>query len=290
MAFDVWSISIIIIKFISYAATLLAAGSFLFALILKPKADLSPKSWSILAIFLAIIASFLLIPLNVGLFNDDGFSGMFDVEIFKIVVDSPIGDSTLYRILGLIILLAGLCFNGVLHTFIGGIAVLIMGWSFTQIGHLSNIEPSLIKLLLILHLLGVAFWIGAFTPLYRAASGLLPDEETADLAHRFGQWAVYIVIGLFIAGLIMAFNLLASPSQLFSTEYGRTLGFKVLIFFALLGLAALNKLRLVPALKTSQPNAAKRLRQSILLESLLVAAIFIITSILTTVTQLPAHH
>ncbi len=290
MAFDVWSISIIIFKFISYAATLLSAGSFLFAVILKPNAKLSPKSWNILAIVLAILASFLLIPLNVGLFNDDGFSGMFDFEIFKIVIDSPIGDSTLYRILGLIILLVGLHFTGILHNFIGAIAVLIISWSFTQIGHLSNIEPSLIKLLLILHLLGVAYWIGAFIPLYRAANGLLPDEETADLAHRFGQWAVYIVIGLFIAGLIMAFNLLASPSQLFSTEYGRTLGFKILIFFALLGLAALNKLRLVPALKTSQPNAAKRLRQSIMLESLLVATIFIITAILTTVTQLPAHH
>lgn len=290
MAFDVWSISIIIFKFISYAATLLSAGSFLFAVILKPNAELSTKSWNILAIVLAIIASFLLIPLNVGLFNDDGFSGMFDFEIFKIVIDSPIGDSTLYRILGLIILLIGLCFIGISHNFLGAIAVLMIGWSFTQIGHLSNIEPSLIKLLLILHLLGIAFWIGAFVPLYRAANGLLPDNETADLAHRFGQLAVYIVVGLFIAGVIMAFNLLASPSQLFSTVYGRTLGFKILIFFALLGLAALNKLRLVPALKTSQPNAAKRLRQSIMLESLLVGAIFIITAILTTITQLPAHH
>ncbi|MEP2946105.1 MAG: CopD family protein [Lentilitoribacter sp.] len=290
MAFDVWSISIIIIKFISYAATLLSAGSFLFAVILKPDAKLSTKSWNILAIVLAIIASFLLIPLNVGLFNDDGFSGMFDFEIFKIVIDSPIGDSTLYRILGLIILLIGLRFIGILYNFIGAIAVLIIGWSFTQIGHLSNIEPSLIKLLLILHLLGVAYWIGAFIPLYRAANGLLPDNETADLAHRFGQLAVYIVVGLFIGGVIMAFNLLASPSQLFSTVYGRTLGFKILIFFALLGLAALNKLRLVPALKTSQPNATTRLQQSIMLESLLVATIFIITAILTTVTQLPAQH
>ena len=290
MGFDVWSISIIIIKFSSYAATLLSAGSFLFALVLKPNAELSPKSWTIFTIVSAIITSFLLIPLNVGLFNDDGISGMFDFEIFKIVIDSPIGDSTLYRILGLIILWVGLRLSGILHNFIGAIAVLIIGWSFTQIGHLSNIEPSLIKLLLILHLLGVAFWIGAFIPLYRAANGLLPDNETADLAHRFGQLAVHIVVGLFIAGVIMAFNLLASPSQLLSTVYGRTLGFKILIFFALLGLAALNKLRLVPALKNSQPNAAKRLQQSIMLESLLVATILIITAILTTVTQLPAHH
>ncbi len=290
MGFDVWSISVIIIKFLCYAATLLSAGSFLFALVLKPKAELLPKSWTIFTIVSAIITSFLLIPLNVGLFNDDGISGMFDFEIFKIVIDSPIGDSTLYRILGLIILWAGLRLSGILHNFIGGIAVVIIGWSFTQIGHLSNIETGLIKLLLILHLLGIAFWIGAFTPLYRAASGLLPDKETAELAHRFGQLAVYVVLGLFIAGVIMASNLLASPNQLYSTEYGRTLAVKILIFFALLGLAALNKLRLVPALKTSQPNAAKRLQQSIALESVLVAAIFIITATLTTVTQLPAHH
>ena len=173
---------------------------------------------------------------------------------------------------------------------LGAAASLLTTWSFTQIGHLSNVEPTLVKLVLVAHLLGIAFWVGAFIPLFRAAGGVIALPDAADLSHRFGQLALYIVGALFFAGLVMSIILLGNPSQLLTSEYGQTLGIKILLFFALLSLAALNKLRLVPGLKAGQPNAAIKLHRSIILEFVIVSVILVLTAMLTTVTQLPAHH
>ena len=290
MDFDTWSISIILAKFIAYIFTFIAVGTFLFTQLLKPDARTISIPLSLLAIILAILASLALIPLNVGLFNDEGIAGMFDYQIFLIVVDSPIGSSTMTRISGLALLLICFYLKGRSQKIIGLVASLLITWSFTQIGHLSNVEPALAKLVLMIHLLGIAFWVGAFAPLYRAASGIIALPDAADLSHRFGQMALYIVGALFAAGVVMSFILLGNPSQLLTSEYGQTLGIKILLFFALLSLAALNKLRLVPGLKAGQPDAAIKLRRSIALEIGIVSAVLIATAILTTVTQLPAHH
>lgn len=290
MDFDTWSISIILAKLIAYAFTFVAVGTFLFNQLLKPDARIISVPFTLLAIILAILTSFALIFLNVGLFNDEGIAGMFDYQIFLIVVDSPIGSSTMTRIFGLALLIICFYLKGRSQMIIGLVASLLMTWSFTQIGHLSNVEPALVKLVLMVHILAIALWVGAFIPLYRAAGGAIALSETADLSHRFGQLALYIVGALFIAGVVMSIVLIGNPSQLLASEYGQRLGIKILLFFALLSLAALNKLRLVPGLKAGQTDAAILLQRSILIEIAIVIAILIATAILTTVTQLPAHH
>ncbi len=290
MDFDTWSISIILAKFIAYIFTFIAVGTFLFTQLLKPDARIISVPFTLLAMILAILMSFALIFLNVGLFNDEGIAGMFDYQIFLIVVDSPIGSSTMTRTIGLALVIICFYLKGSSQMIIGLVASVLITWSFTQIGHLSNIEPALVKLVLMIHLLGIAFWVGAFAPLYRAASGVIALPDAADLSHRFGQMALYIVGALFFAGVVMSFILLSNPSQLFTSEYGQTLGIKILLFFALLSLAALNKLRLVPGLKAGRLDAAIKLQRSIIFETGIVCAILICTAILTTVTQLPAHH
>lgn len=290
MDFDIWSISIIVAKFIAYISTFIAVGTFLFIHLLKADTRVVSKPFTLFAIFLAMLASFAMIPLNVGLFNDEGFAGMFDYQISLIIIDSPIGISTMLRISGLALLFISFYLKGNSQLILGAAASLLTTWSFTQIGHLSNVEPALVKLVLMTHLLGIAFWVGAFIPLYRAASGVIALPEAADLSHRFGQLALYIVGALFFAGVVMSIILLGNPSQLLTNEYGQTLGIKILLFFALLSLAALNKLRLVPSLKAGQPNAAIKLQRSIILEIVIVSVILVLTAMLTTVTQLPAHH
>jgi putative copper resistance protein D len=54
------------------------------------------------------------------------------------------------------------------------------------------------------------------------------------------------------------------------------LGFGVLMYFA-----ALNKLRLTPALWRADAGAAQRLRRSLLIEYLLIAAVLAITAVMT---------
>ena len=63
------------------------------------------------------------------------------------------------------------------------------------------------------------------------------------------------------------------------------MGMKILGVLCLLSLGALNKFRLVPALKTA---GARPLQRSILGEMLLAVVILALTAVLTTVTG-PAH-
>jgi copper resistance protein D len=67
----------------------------------------------------------------------------------------------------------------------------------------------------------------------------------------------------------------------FGQPYGQLLLAKMAGFGALMGLAALNKLRLTPALRQNNPAAAPGLRRSLMSEYLIIAAVLGITAIMT---------
>ena len=109
----------------------------------------------------------------------------------------------------------------------------------------------------------------------------------AELADLFGRWAIWIVPVLLIAGTIYAVMLVGSVEALVATPYGQVLMVKVGLVSGLLGLAALNKFRLAPALRDNQASALLRLRRSIDWELAGVAAVLLATSLMTTSLFLP---
>ena len=64
---------------------------------------------------------------------------------------------------------------------------------------------------------------------------------------------------------------------------------KLVLVALLLGLAALNKLRLTPALRAGHPRARSRLLWSIRIEAVVVLAVLVTTSTLTTVASPSGH-
>ena len=72
-----------------------------------------------------------------------------------------------------------------------------------------------------------------------------------------------------------------------TTGYGLALSGKVVLVSGLLGLAALNRFRLVPAVDRGERRAAARLGLSVRLEMLGALAIILVTSLLTTSLALP---
>jgi putative copper export protein len=134
--------------------------------------------------------------------------------------------------------------------------------------------------LLGLHLLVVEFWFGALLPLL-----LVGEREPATVAARvvdqFSRWATWLVPLILVAGLVIAVRLLPGTSALRST-YGIGLVFKVLLFSLLMGLAALNKWRLGPALVHGGRVAQIGLRRSIATEFVLIVLVLMGTAILTT--------
>ena len=115
-----------------------------------------------------------------------------------------------------------------------------------------------------------------------AAKGAVPLAEAAGLAQRFGVLAAAIVPFLILVGGVVAWILLGSISALFLSSYGAALLVKIGLVGGLLGLAALNKLWLTPAMRRGEPAAAKALSRSISLEILLIIAVLSVTSFFTT--------
>ena len=163
---------------------------------------------------------------------------------------------------------------------LGGLLAL---WSFTTVGHVSGRSVIWLDALLIVHLMAAAAWIGILTPLRRLATDA-GAPEAADLGHRFGQHAAIFVPLLILAGVGMSCALVGSVSALLNTGYGRMLLIKVAVVALLLGLAALNKLRLVPAFRAENRGVSIILRRLISVEMLAVVLILFATATLTSVT------
>ena len=107
------------------------------------------------------------------------------------------------------------------------------------------------------------------------------------LGHRFGVVASVTVPVLIILGGYMGYQLVGSFAALTGTSYGQALIIKVLLVGLLLGLAAANKLRFVPALRIGDPVAARHLSKSISVEWLIILAVLGTTAVLTTHLTLP---
>jgi len=140
-------------------------------------------------------------------------------------------------------------------------------------------ERVLLAPLLFVHLSVLAFWFGSLRPL-RALTVCESPLVAARVLQGFSRTAVWLVPLIGLAGAAMAVLLLPGPAALLE-PYGALLLAKVLLFALLLGLAALNRLRLVPALARGQGEAALRLRRSIALEYLLMCTAFAVTAVMT---------
>jgi putative copper resistance protein D len=159
--------------------------------------------------------------------------------------------------------------------------------SFAGVGHThalrANTAPNL---LLSLHLLCAAFWLGALGPLLIAARDG-NDSQIALLASRFGKLALGVVALLLSAGLSLLWILNGDTAPFWDSDYGRMMAVKLLLVAALLGTAAVNKLYLTPKLLNGHAKAIIQFRRSLQAEMVIGALILLITATFTTVSGPP---
>lgn len=145
----------------------------------------------------------------------------------------------------------------------------------------------------IVHLVAGATWIGALVIFARI---LLFDfempgavEAALSALERFSGIGAIIVGAIIVTGSI---NLIAivgidGLAETFATAYGRLLLLKFALFGAMLGLAGLNRWRLVPDIRAAlggggEATALRRLRLAILAETTLAFLILVIVAIFGT--------
>ena len=290
---DIWTILTPLLRFAFYPALLLAIGGGIFTGVMARHLGPALRAYTgwltMWAAFAGLCIAGLQIPAMAGNMAGD-LAGMGDPLLIGLVLETPGGAASIMVAAGfLLILLAELVVKDPAHPIrITGPGLAIL--SMLLAGHVTTggIQAGI---LLAVHLGGLGFWLGALLPL----RAMCRDPERfggqlalADLAEMFGRRAIWLVPVLLIAGTLYAALLVGSVAALVTTSYGQVLMVKVGLVSGLLGLAALNKFHLVPALRGGDAAALLRLRRSIDCELAGVAMVLLATSLMTTSVLLPA--
>lgn len=98
------------------------------------------------------------------------------------------------------------------------------------------------------HLLAAAAWLGALPALALFLRMERRAEALAAVTNRFSRLGVACVAALLASGLINSWNLLGDPRNLIASDYGRLLLFKIVLFVAMVAVAAINRFHLTPRL------------------------------------------
>lgn len=286
MELSAWDLAGVAVKALLYAATLCAAGGVFFerytASLLSSPHHRRVRRWVGLCAGIAVVTS-VVRPLILAGSMDESVSGMFDGSMIGMVLRGGEARAAGIRIVALALIGVGAwrsrCTMSSAMALAGAAAA---ATSFAWIGHAWAARNGGISVaLLSVHLVGVAFWVGALTPLLLV--GRRGDLETlAGTARRFGAIAVYVVVSLLFAGGLLLCTLLTHITELWTTDYGRLVCMKLLAVAALLSAAAWNKLRLTPRLQGHDRRAFVGLLRSVKVEMLLAALILGITATMTT--------
>ena len=271
-----------------YAATLGAAGAVFF-LGYNGRLIASAQRRAIRRLAqgfaaLAIFAGIAQIMVTAGSMSGAA-AGMWDGSLIRMVLQAGPGRSAAIRAAGLVLAAVGILPQRPAWWALLGAAAAATSFAWT--GHTHSLTPHAIPVLLLgVHLLGVAFWLGALAPLEIAASGH-DAAGVAAAAARFSAAATVVVAGLIAAAATLLGLLLGGFADIGGSAYGRWFALKLAIVAGLLGVAAFNKWRLTPRLRVGDEGAVRGLRATLRLEMLLGILILAVTATVTTVAGPP---
>jgi len=289
---EIWTVLMPLLRWMFYPAMLLAVGGVGFALLMRPwiPADIDHylRRVTCRAGLAAMCLALVQLPVAAGALGGDLASAV-DLVLLQLVIDSPTGLSALVAAAGLLLLLVIERVPTAVPPLIRMVPPVIIIISMTLVGHATS-RGVLTGMLLSLHLAGIGFWLAALLPLRRLCLAPMNDEamaRLASLAEEFGRMAVVMVAMLVVAGICFAALLLGSVGALFTSGYGQLLLAKMALVSGMLLLAAINRFRLVPALRDKAAVAAQGLRRSIEMEMGIAGLILLATAILATSLPLP---
>jgi putative copper resistance protein D len=289
---EIWDILQPLIKLCLYLAMFGAAGGLIFEVLFRRRVPDATAIHASRLISIAAWAGLVLVGARLavaaGSLGGD-LASMTDPVLLGLVMKSPLGLSSVVAGIGfaMITVIGRVKARGEQAARIVAAATVLL--SLTVVGHATTLG-AITGVLLALHLAGVAFWLGALLPL-RQMCGAAGDADSmamlADVADRFGRNAQRVVPVLIVAGVAYAAILTGSVAAMLTSGYGLALLVKIGLVAGLLGLAARNRFRIVPALKAGDLSAALRLRRTIDREILVAMAVLVMSSLLTTSLTLP---
>jgi copper resistance protein D len=302
MTIGIWDAAMVTAKAATVAATMAASGGVFFLLYSRALLDgICAGRIRRLIRVLVVIAAFagvaMILAAAASMSGDAG--GLADVGLARMILQAGEGRASLIRLVGLILIGASLAGrrSPAAVTLLGAVAA---ATSFAWVGHVHALSALrgawLPALVIVVHLLGVAFWLGALIPLLIVAGGAdlsrgdpsRADTSRADTSRiaatvgRFGTAALVVVGALLTAGVVLLCLLLRDVTELWTDDYGRLVLTKILLVSCLLALAAFNHLRLTPRLFAYDTGALRALKRSIMAELAVAGCVLVMTAAMTT--------
>lgn len=140
------------------------------------------------------------------------------------------------------------------------------------------------------HAVAAGVWAGGLLPLAlllaaaRRAAEAPALAAARDATQRFSTLGLVSVATLLATGIVNTIFLAGSVPGLLGTPYGQLLTVKILLFVAMVGIAAVNRLKLTPRLATEPAaRAMRQLQRNALVEAGLGLAILVIVGALGTI-------
>lgn len=265
----------IALRLLGYVGTIAVAGSVLVRATLPAAASLDRTLR--LQILLGTGLLFLVEPLRYVWFQlqiSGGDLGLaFSPSMRWIGLTTPIGQASATRLLAL----APLLLFGTRRQVLAIACALVIIGSYALEGH-SHSHGNRLALasLLIFHLTVVHWWLGSLAPL-RSAARHCSDEALTGMLITFGRLAIVAVGVLALAGTLLLGSLTGWAVDL-SNTYQQVIAAKLVLFGAILGIAAINKLVWTPLLREQPDRARDGLRRSIAIEIAVAVCILCVTA------------
>jgi putative copper resistance protein D len=273
----------IVTKALGYGGALAASGAVLFWLLVAEPGRRAGQMRPMLVwpALIGIVATLALVPLQAGFLGGGTFSGATDGTLLSLVFGTALGAAVKLRVIGLIIVLfAALPFAWT--RLAAAFGAMLVALSFSLVGHTLAEPRAVLSVLIAIHALAVAFWIGSLGPLHRIMAEV-STRQAADVAERFGRIAIWVVAVLVACGGLMLVLLTGGNPAVLGTLYGQIFMVKLAWVLALIALAAKNRLVHTRDMKVGSGDASEMLLRSIRWEMAVVAVILVASATVTTI-------
>lgn len=277
-----------LLRFLQYAAGLLAAGGAFFLIWIHDRnADDRPALVRVVSVATMVLGVVTIVGIGVqaALVTGLGVGAMADPTALGDVMASSYGISSVAVLVGSAVLAVAarrLWDSWAVVAAAAG-AVLTVG-AFALTGHSASTQPRwLVVTADIVHTTAAAAWFGGLVLLLLSLRRRkIADDAVgaAGLVGRFSSMAFWWVIVLSIAGTALGWAEVRALRALTSTAYGVTLITKLVLVLLVLGVAAYNQRKLVPAVQQAGVDAWHRLQSTVRLEVLGIVIVIAVTGVL----------
>lgn len=240
-----------------------------------------PTTWLAVTAFAAALIT---LPFAVMAVSGDGIRGLGDGLARAAALRSGEYETVVARGAGLILVVGGLrTLESRRRRVVLLMGALLVVGSFLLTGHVRTASPAVAVFVTeFAHVGAAAAWFGG---LLAVTLGLRSSRDdlvrSGRLLAGFARAMTFVLLLLVAAGVGLAILYLPSPSALVHTAYGDVLLVKLAVLTSILVLSTANHTRLVPAAETGNIRAVRVLRANIAAEQVLLAAVLVITEVLS---------